>query len=144
MISRSSSQLVLAREEPVEYFPFTPPEPLLLPPVEYQPVWDDRNTGAKFGDVTLWRSLPPAGYVCLGHTASIGNRKSATPGVEGYFVCVNKSIVVPGSIHKLPVYSHTHTLSHMVCCCSIDPFAFGSTAFAKRHDVERPRFRWHV
>jgi len=91
------------REEPVNCSPEDPPQPLLLPPVEYQRMWDDRNTGAKFGDVTLWRAVPPDGYVVLGHTASIGNRAAATPGVEGFFMCVHKSIAVPGDIFRAPV-----------------------------------------
>jgi hypothetical protein len=67
-------QVVLVREEPVDYFPEIPPEPLLLPPVDFQPIWDDRNTGSKFGDVTIWKPLAPHGYRALGHIASMGNR----------------------------------------------------------------------
>src|SRR5687768_2671344 len=40
--------------------------PLLVKPIRYAKIWDDRGTGAKFGDLSFFRPVAPAGYVALG------------------------------------------------------------------------------
>jgi hypothetical protein len=41
--------------------------PLLKPPLDFRQIWNDRNTGASFGDCSIWEPIPPPDYVCLGH-----------------------------------------------------------------------------
>jgi len=128
--------------------PEDPPQPLLLPPVEYQRMWDDRNTGAKFGDVTLWRAVPPDGYVVLGHTASIGNRAAATPGVEGFFMCVHKSIAVPGDIFRAPVCCRSSRLAASgevhAAPGNGDSREIARVALSQRRVLDRPGLGRHV
>eukprot|EP01137_Pigoraptor_chileana_P000664 Opistho-2@37176 len=68
------------------------PIPLLLPPVDYVKVWEDIGSKPKFGPCSIWKPIPPEGYVAIGHIAHAGYDKPAVPTHR----CVHMSIAVAG------------------------------------------------
>lgn len=66
---------------------------LLTRPLGYDKVWDDRGTGAKFGDLAFWRPIAPLGYAALGDVAT--NGWNVVPSLDA-IVCVHESILAKG------------------------------------------------
>ncbi|MGW5820555.1 Vps62-related protein [Streptomyces noursei] len=66
-----------------------PADALLKPPVDFQRIWTDEGSGAKDGNGSVWRPIPPDGYVALGDVWSSSWDKPAVPG----FACVRRSAV---------------------------------------------------
>lgn len=63
-------------------------------PVGYAWAWDDDHSDAKI-DTTVWRPLPPKGYVCLGDIADGGIGKFLhKPSIKD-MVCVHESYATP-------------------------------------------------
>jgi len=73
---------------------------LLAQPQYWEKVWDDRGTGAK-GDRSLWRPVPPPGYVALGHVGygmgrnekSLSNSSRLSNSNFPNFRCVKRELV---------------------------------------------------
>lgn len=87
----------------------------LRPPVDYQLVWHDEGTGAR-SNASLWRPLPPEGYVAMGLVYGVHYRKPSRNAVR----CVREDLVATaqageliwndkgsGSTHDLSVWSIT-------------------------------------
>lgn len=66
---------------------------LLAKPVDFVKTWDSRKTGARYGDVSFWRPVPPAGYVALGDVTNANNDQKPS---KDSMRCVHKSMVVAG------------------------------------------------
>lgn len=80
------------------------PPPLLAYPEDYRKVWDNSGTGGitslkKYGDVSIWRPIPPLGYVALGHVASPDRNSKPSIACMG---CVHMSTVMPASVYRYP------------------------------------------
>lgn len=58
---------ICVRQNPT--VPAARPEPSLADPVDYELVWDDKGSGARY-KCSLWRPIPPEGYVAMGLAAS--------------------------------------------------------------------------
>eukprot|EP01087_Luapelamoeba_hula_P001886 TRINITY_DN11687_c0_g1_i1.p1 TRINITY_DN11687_c0_g1~~TRINITY_DN11687_c0_g1_i1.p1 ORF type:complete len:238 (-),score=24.52 TRINITY_DN11687_c0_g1_i1:231-944(-) len=82
-----ASMLVIKESNPEGGFP------LLVKPIRYAKIWDDRGTGAKFGDLSVFRPVAPAGYVALGDVCM--RSQSQEPSID-YMRCVHSSMVVQG------------------------------------------------
>jgi len=68
----------------------------LSPPMDYERVWRDSHSGAA-ADCTVWRPLPPAGYVALGFVCSNGRDKPLLNAIR----CVRKDLVIPAIVGDL-------------------------------------------
>jgi hypothetical protein len=67
-------------------------------------VWDDSGTGgitamSKFGEVSIWKPIPPPGYVALGHVSSPDRVTKPSSVCVG---CVHSSAVVPAPFYRYP------------------------------------------
>jgi hypothetical protein len=65
----------------------------LCPPDDFERVWRDSGSGAA-ADCTIWRPVPPAGYVALGLVCSNGRDKPLSNTVR----CVRADLVVASHI----------------------------------------------
>jgi len=63
----------------------------LRPPTDYEPVWADHGSGAHW-DGSMWRPIPPAGYVAMGLVCNSGYDKPSTDVVR----CVRQDLAVVG------------------------------------------------
>jgi len=61
-------------------------------PVDYVEIWNDKGAGAKHSDCSIWKPVPPPGFVAMGHVISRGYDKPPLNAVH----CVTKDWVVPG------------------------------------------------
>ncbi|MEE2041151.1 Vps62-related protein [Nocardiopsis sp. CT-R113] len=87
-------------------------KPALADPVDYEWVWDDSDTGSKYGGA-LWRPTPPEGYVAMGLVASDNSHDK--PPLDAV-VCVREDLTFPAVASDEPVYDDKgaggkHTLS---------------------------------
>ncbi|KAL6063579.1 hypothetical protein QOT17_011458 [Balamuthia mandrillaris] len=64
---------------------------LLERPVGFEQVWSDRKTGGAFGRCSIWRPVPPQGYVVMG---CVVNNEYSEPDVD-VVRCVHESLVTP-------------------------------------------------
>jgi hypothetical protein len=69
----------------------------LAPPDDYELIWDDVGTGAVLNG-SMWRPVPPAGYVCLGSVAQAQYTKPPLDAIR----CVAEDLLVPGRIESSP------------------------------------------
>lgn len=67
----------------------------LSAPDDFERVWRDSRSGAA-ADCTLWRPIPPAGYVALGLVSSNGRDKPLPNSVR----CVRADLVIASDISK--------------------------------------------
>lgn len=65
----------------------------LSAPEDFERVWKDSSSGAD-ADCTIWRPIPPAGYVALGMVCSNGRDKPLPNTVR----CVREDLVVASSV----------------------------------------------
>ncbi|MGJ7515139.1 Vps62-related protein [Pseudomonas baetica] len=75
-------------------------------PNDYEQVWKDSGSGAK-KDCTLWRPIPPDGYVALGLVCSIGQEKPSVHAVR----CVRADLVIECRVGDL-IWSEGRGLMH--------------------------------
>ncbi|HCS43758.1 MAG TPA: hypothetical protein DIW52_13165 [Pseudomonas sp.] len=68
----------------------------LSPPDDFEQVWRDSGSGAK-SDLTIWRPIPPHGYVALGMVCSNGRDKPLLNTVR----CVRSDLVVASPISRM-------------------------------------------
>mgnify|MGYP001030764899 CR=1 FL=1 len=68
---------------------------LLAPPTGYTKVWEDKGTGGRYGDCSLWWPNAPAGYVAIGTVAVKGYNQPHLDLVR----CIHLSAVVPAQPH---------------------------------------------
>ncbi|MCX2543069.1 Vps62-related protein [Pseudomonas sp. COW5] len=68
----------------------------LSPPTDYERVWRDSNSGAA-ADCTVWRPIPPRGYVAMGFVCSNGLDKPLLNAVR----CVREDLVIATKIGDL-------------------------------------------
>ena len=71
-------------------------------PVDYKKIWNNKGDGKGCGDcqegeATLWRPVPPTGYICLGDVAVEGNEKPDIEN-EALIKCVPEKCVT-----KIPI-----------------------------------------
>lgn len=68
----------------------------LRPPADYERVWKDAGSGAR-NDFSIWRPLPPEGYVAMGLVCGVGYEKPSSNAVR----CVRADLVAsaqPGEL----------------------------------------------
>lgn len=68
----------------------------LRPPADYEQVWKDAGSGAR-NDFSIWRPLPPEGYVAMGLVCGVGYEKPSSNAVR----CVRADLVTsaqPGDL----------------------------------------------
>ncbi|MHA3736119.1 Vps62-related protein [Pseudomonas sp. Eth.TT006] len=65
-------------------------------PLDYEQIWDDSGSGAKT-HVSMWRPLPPAGYVAMGVVCANDHEKPSLNAVR----CVRVDLVVPAQVGDL-------------------------------------------
>lgn len=69
---------------------------VLKPPIDYQFIWDDYKSGAKM-DGSVWRPVPPPGFVALGFVASsVRGEKPPLNAVR----CVARHLVTPAKLTR--------------------------------------------
>ncbi|MCK8657170.1 Vps62-related protein [Pseudomonas umsongensis] len=68
----------------------------LKPPIDFEQVWRDTGSGAK-ADCSIWRPIPPDGYVALGQVSSNGRDRPSLNSVR----CVRADLVAPSFISDL-------------------------------------------
>ncbi|OYU04056.1 MAG: hypothetical protein CFE47_28945 [Pseudomonas sp. PGPPP1] len=68
----------------------------LRPPLDYQLVWHDKGSGAR-NDASIWRPVPPEGYVAMGLVHGVDYDKPSTQAVR----CVREDLVVASQVGKL-------------------------------------------
>lgn len=68
----------------------------LRPPEDYHRVWKDTGSGAR-NDFSIWRPLPPQGYVALGLVCGVGYDKPSRNAVR----CVRADLVVKAQCGQL-------------------------------------------
>eukprot|EP01102_Stenamoeba_stenopodia_P013425 TRINITY_DN4356_c0_g1_i1.p1 TRINITY_DN4356_c0_g1~~TRINITY_DN4356_c0_g1_i1.p1 ORF type:complete len:695 (-),score=146.47 TRINITY_DN4356_c0_g1_i1:128-2212(-) len=89
------------------------PPPLLAFPDDFELVWTDVGTGGiakKYGEVSIWRPLPPKGYVVLGHLSSPDrNSKPSTT----CMACIRRNAVIPTTLYKYPGESTVNTMGFL-------------------------------
>ena len=67
-----------------------------MPPDEFERVWDDKGSKA-YSDGSIWRPIPPSGYVAMGLVASRGYDKPSRNSVR----CVRADLVIASYINEL-------------------------------------------
>ena len=70
--------------------------PALRPPTDFEQIWRDAGSGAN-ADCSIWRPIPPEGYVALGQLCSNGCDKPLLNTVR----CVRADLVVLSNISDL-------------------------------------------
>jgi len=68
----------------------------LSPPTDYEKVWRDSNSGAA-ADCTVWRPIPPSGYVAMGLVCSNGRDKPLLNAIR----CVREDLVIATTVGHL-------------------------------------------
>ncbi|MCU0118294.1 Vps62-related protein [Pseudomonas sp. B2M1-30] len=68
----------------------------LSPPEDYERVWKDSDSGAA-ADCTVWRPLPPTGYVALGLVCSNGRDKPLLNAIR----CVRADLLIAADVSDL-------------------------------------------
>ncbi|MCP4111816.1 MAG: Vps62-related protein [Desulfobacteraceae bacterium] len=68
----------------------------LAPPVSYNQIWNDRDSGGE-EDGSIWLPVPPEGYTAIGGVAQTGNEM---PKIEN-LRCVRTNLVTIGSVGEL-------------------------------------------
>ena len=68
----------------------------LAQPLDYNLVWTDAGSGADLNG-SVWKPIPPFGYVCLGMVAQLGYGK---PGLDE-IRCVREDLAIPGKINGM-------------------------------------------
>jgi hypothetical protein len=71
----------------------TGPLPPLESPTDYLQVWNDSGTGST-DDGSIWKPIPPAGYVAMGLVAQSGYSEPSLDDV----VCVREDLTTPGNV----------------------------------------------
>ncbi len=71
--------------------------PLLMPPINYVQIWNDKGSGAHM-DGSFWQPVPPNGYVALGCVCQKGYD---TPNLSKVYRCVRVDHVELGNIGEL-------------------------------------------
>jgi len=66
--------------------------PAVAPPTDYVEVWNDHGTRATFGNMTVWRPVPPPGYGVLG--VIVSTQHGFKPS-RGSARCIHLSLLVP-------------------------------------------------
>eukprot|EP01104_Vermistella_antarctica_P012557 TRINITY_DN3666_c0_g1_i1.p1 TRINITY_DN3666_c0_g1~~TRINITY_DN3666_c0_g1_i1.p1 ORF type:complete len:421 (-),score=31.85 TRINITY_DN3666_c0_g1_i1:157-1359(-) len=81
-----------------EVVPALPPGatyvPLLVPPIDFEPVWNDKGTCGKFNNFSLWKPVAPGGYVAMGCVVNCGYEKPYVDSVR----CVHQSQLLQGVV----------------------------------------------
>ncbi|WP_392893434.1 Vps62-related protein [Pseudomonas migulae] len=75
-------------------------------PNDYEQVWNDSGSGAEKA-CTLWRPIPPDGYVALGLVCSMGQEKPSVHAVR----CVREDLVIESYVGDL-IWSEGRGLMH--------------------------------
>lgn len=65
-------------------------------PIDFEQVWKDSGSGAK-ADITIWRPIPPDGYVALGMVCSNGRDKPLRNTVR----CVRADLVIASPANRM-------------------------------------------
>jgi hypothetical protein len=79
--------------------PSVPGQPhLLAAPTSFTKIWEDKGTGGRFGDCSLWWPNAPAGYVAVGAVAVKGYNQPHPDVVR----CIHIGAVVPAAAHAEP------------------------------------------
>ncbi|GAA2224095.1 Vps62-related protein [Micromonospora olivasterospora] len=61
---------------------------MIKPPVRFDLIWNDRGSGAK-RDGSVWRPIPPAGYVALGDVFADFSWNAPNP---AYYACIRREL----------------------------------------------------
>jgi hypothetical protein len=69
---------------------------VLAPPTGYTKVWDDYGAGGDH-DGAFWEPIPPAGYQCIGHVATLGHNMPSTDLIR----CIKKEYLLAASWDKI-------------------------------------------
>jgi len=70
-------------------------EPLLEFPLDYKLVWHNNTLKCGYGDISIWKPIPPPGYQALGYVTEYGKR---TKPHLNQVCCVNEQILKKGKI----------------------------------------------
>lgn len=73
--------------------------PALRAPVDFEQVWSDAGSRTRTG-CTIWRPVPPTGYLALGELCSMGRDKPLPSEVR----CVRQDLVIASSI-SAPIWN---------------------------------------
>ncbi|WP_455885078.1 Vps62-related protein [Pseudomonas spelaei] len=71
----------------------------LRPPLDYELVWHDKGTGART-DASIWRPVPPQGYVAMGLVYGVNYDKPSYHAVR----CVREDLVVAAQVGE-PIWN---------------------------------------
>lgn len=66
---------------------------LLVAPIGYEEIWNDRGTKSSYGNCNIWRMICPDGYVSLGSVVTSNRQK---PKADN-FRCIKKSAIITNS-----------------------------------------------
>ena len=72
----------------------------LMPPIEFEKVWDDKGSSAH-SNGAIWRPLPPTGYVAMGLVATDGYEKPSLNTIR----CVRADLVIASYISD-PIWNN--------------------------------------
>ncbi|XP_022094267.1 uncharacterized protein LOC110981208 [Acanthaster planci] len=64
--------------------------PLVKPPVDYEPIWNDHGSGGR-EDGSFWRAIPPQNYVALGDIVVNGYDKPS-PAFTRKYACIREDL----------------------------------------------------
>lgn len=71
----------------------------LRPPLDYELVWHDKGTGAR-ADASIWRPVPPEGYVAMGLVYGVNYDKPSYHAVR----CVREDLVMAAQVGE-PIWN---------------------------------------
>ena len=77
--------------------------------MDFTKLWTAKNVNGKHGDdFSLWKPIPPKGFVCIGH---IGSESHTEPPDKESIMCVPKCAAIQGTDTTTNVWSTAGTLS---------------------------------
>ena len=101
MLANSSTYAVLVKEVGLEA---DDDVSILARPVSFVRLWADIGCGSEFGDVSLWRPVPPSDeYVAMGCVATISHD---TPPPVSSVMCVHRRFVKATRPHLHPPHHY--------------------------------------
>lgn len=79
-------------------------KPPVASPTDYKWIWDDRSSGAK-ANGSVWRPIPPNGYVAMGDVARDGWDKPSTDKIW----CLREDLIAYGRYEEKSVWDDTRS-----------------------------------
>ncbi len=77
--------------------------PLIVSPIDYEPVWNDKGSGGRING-SFWKVVAPYGYVALGDVACSDYDKPSSI-FTGYYACIREDLVREGTVDPKPIWT---------------------------------------